>query len=144
MIQPRGGSKCHARTILRGCSVLVRIIRRNPVIATIAIPTLALGIGVNSAIFGLFDAVLLRLLPVRDPQQLYLLQETGPNASSEAVSFPMFQRSREALKALRICWCSSRSRGSLYRANSFPCWASVMLSGACLPRTITGSWANIP
>jgi predicted permease len=76
----------------------LRIIRRNPAFATVAVLTLALAIGINSAIFSLFDAVLLRLLPVHDPQQLYLLQETGPNANSEAVSFPMFQRCRNALK----------------------------------------------
>ena len=76
----------------------LRIIRRNPAFATVAVLTLALAIGINSAIFSLFDAVLLRMLPVHDPQQLYLLQETGPNANSEAVSFPMFQRCSNALK----------------------------------------------
>ena len=45
--------------------------------------------------FSLFDAVMLRLLPVRDPQQLYLVRETE---SVEAVSFPMFQRFRDALQ----------------------------------------------
>ena len=76
----------------------LRIIRRNPAFATVAVLTLALGIGINSAIFSLFDAVLWRLLPVHDPQQLYLLQDTGPNANAEAVSFPMFQRFRDAMK----------------------------------------------
>jgi|SRR5215813_12524114 hypothetical protein len=52
----------------------LRIIRRNPAFARVTVLTLALGIDINSAIFSLFDAVLLRLLPVRDPQQLYLLQ----------------------------------------------------------------------
>ncbi len=44
-----------------------RTIRRNPGFAAIGILSLALGIGANTAIFGVVDAVMLRLLPVRDP-----------------------------------------------------------------------------
>ena len=48
----------------------VRILYQNPGFALVAILSLALGIGANTAIFSLIDAVLLRSLPVRDPQQL--------------------------------------------------------------------------
>jgi predicted permease len=73
----------------------IRIILRHPAFSTVVVLILALGIGVNTAMFSLFDAVMLRLLPVRDPQQLYIVQETQ---GSEAVSFPMFPRFRDALK----------------------------------------------
>ena len=49
-----------------------RNIRHSPGFAAIAVLSLALGIGANTAIFGVFDAVMLRLLPVRDPSQLAL------------------------------------------------------------------------
>ncbi|HEX4566229.1 MAG TPA: ABC transporter permease, partial [Vicinamibacterales bacterium] len=48
-----------------------RTLRRSPAFTFVAVTTLALGIGANTAIFTLMDAVLLRLLPVHDPDALY-------------------------------------------------------------------------
>src|SRR6266498_5199444 len=53
----------------------VRMLRQNPGFALVAILSLALGIGVNTAIFSLINAVLLRSLPIPHPESLYLLSD---------------------------------------------------------------------
>ena len=53
----------------------VRMLRNAPGFAAIAILTLALGIGANTAIFSLIDQVMLRLLPVRNPSELLVVRE---------------------------------------------------------------------
>ena len=60
----------------------LRMIRKSPGISAVAIFSLALGIGANTAIFTLVDAVLLKMLPVKDPQGLYVVTNEARRVSS--------------------------------------------------------------
>src|SRR6516165_7699311 len=61
-----------------------RVLRRNPVFTAVAILTLALGIGANTAVFNVMNAVLLRYLPVSDPERVvYLRVEGRPSGTWE-------------------------------------------------------------
>jgi putative ABC transport system permease protein len=53
-------------------------IRRSPLFSSVAILSLALGIGANTAIFSLMDQLMLRQLPIKDPEQLVTLPERRP------------------------------------------------------------------
>ena len=73
----------------------VRGLWRSPLFASVAILSLALGIGANTAIFTLIDQILLRKLPVKSPQELVMLWQEGPhsgsNMGSRMHSYPMYQ-----------------------------------------------------
>ena len=66
----------------------MRSFRRNPAFAAVAILTLALGIGANTAIFSMVNSVLLKPLAYREPGQLVVLQESIPQLSHLYPAFP--------------------------------------------------------
>jgi predicted permease len=66
----------------------LRQLWRNPGFTAVGVLTLALGIGATTAIFSVVDAILLRSLPFRDPQQLVLVQERISNVLQEPVALP--------------------------------------------------------
>src|SRR5437899_840396 len=73
----------------------LRAIRRSPLFASVAILSLALGIGANTAIFTLMDQLMLRKLPIRNPEQLVMLFQRGNNMGSNMGarmhSYPIYQ-----------------------------------------------------
>jgi predicted permease len=75
-------------SVARDVRYAVRTLRNAPGFTTVAVLTLALGIGANTAIFGLIDALMLRPLPVRDPDQLVVLTRIQGGQSGEHFSYP--------------------------------------------------------
>src|SRR5258708_24790057 len=73
-----------------------RVLVKTPAVTIVAVVSLALGIGANTAIFSLINALILRSLPVRDPQQLVSVSTISPeNKEHDPLSLPLLEEIRK-------------------------------------------------
>ena len=80
----------------------LRALRRQPTFVLIAVLTLTLGIGANTAIFSVVKAVLLNPLPYEDPDQIVVIWETNPEGGLDQVSTPTFLDWQRETRSLGI------------------------------------------
>src|SRR5216683_5525771 len=135
----------------------LRMLRKSPVFTVIAVLSLAVGIGVNTAIFSLVDQILIRLLPVKEPQQLVLLtmkgMHYGSNWGGNALSYPMYADFRDNNQVFSGMFCrfpnylslsfggqTERVAAELVSGSYFP----VLGVGAALGRTFTPEEDKVP
>src|SRR5437867_1847018 len=72
----------------------LRTMRRNPGFSLSVILSLALGIGANTAVFSLMDAVMLRMLPVSDPERLVIFAHRGDGEALTGSNYPIYETLR--------------------------------------------------
>jgi len=92
------GSEAAVESLWRDISFGIRMLRKNPGLTAVAVLTLALGIGANTAIFSLIDTVMLRFLPVQKPEELVQIMRRGPlsvGEGSPSFTNPLWEQVRD-------------------------------------------------
>src|SRR5688572_19425358 len=105
---------------------------RTPVVTTVALASLALGIGANAALFGVVDALLLKSLPVRDPHSLIRFEQTDPHvgAFSLTLSSRAWEYVRDRQPFAEAVVATASGRVNLARGGEVRYVPAVYISGA--------------
>jgi putative ABC transport system permease protein len=129
-----------------------RALLRQPTFALVAIVTLALGIGANTAIFSVIKTVVLNPLPYESPEKIALLWEVNPDGNQGPVSIPTYEDWRrdakafEALAGYRHVDFSFKGTGDPQNVpglKATPDLFNVLKSNAALGRTFTADEATV-
>jgi predicted permease len=111
----------------------LRGLRRSPLFAIVAVISLALGIGANTAIFTLLDQVLLRKLPVKEPDRLVMIYQRannmGSNMGSRMNSYPLYQDLQQRAEPLSEVICRRIVPASLAVDNQTERLEAELVSG---------------
>lgn len=114
----------------------LRTLRKNPGFTAVVVTSLALGVGANTAIFSVINAVMLKSLPVDHAEQLYLVKHEARTASAQRFSVPLFEHLRAALPAgSSIAGISrvSRMYGVLQPGHAIETTAVQLVTGEFFP-----------
>lgn len=88
-------------TMLQDLRFAIRVLLRSPVYTSVVVLTLAIGIGANTAIFSLVDAVLIKMLPVRNPEQLVAIDTFNQRGERINFSYPLFVQLRDKTQTFK-------------------------------------------
>jgi predicted permease len=123
--------------LLQDLRYAFRGLGKSKAFTTVAVLSLALGIGANTAIFTLMDQVLLRRLPVRDPEQLVLLSmkgmHYGSNWGGNAISHPLYEDLAHNNRVLSGMFCRFPTSVSLAFGGGTERVAAELVSGTYFP-----------
>ena len=115
--QPSVIGKIHMLSTQQDFRFALRTLRKSPAFTAVALFSLALGIGANTAIFTLVNQLILRRLPVQDPDRLVVLVGTGRHYGSDMgrnpISYPMFQDIRDRNQVFSGVMCRYRVNPSV-------------------------------
>jgi predicted permease len=123
--------------LLQDVRFALRSFTKAPLFVAVAVLSVAFGIGANTAIFSLTDQILVRMLPVKQPEQLVMLSAVGRhyggNMGYNRISYPMYQDFRDGNRVFRGMFCfretdmslnynghTERIAGELVSGNYFP------------------------
>jgi predicted permease len=123
--------------ILRDLRYSLRSLRKSPLFLSVAVLSLALGIGANTAIFTLIHQLILAPLPVRNPEQLVMLagrgKHYGGNNGSDRLSYPMYQEIRDKNQVFSGMFCTYPSTVSASWEGSTELIGADFVSGNYFP-----------
>ena len=97
-------------TLMQDLRFGIRILWRNPAFTAVVVLTLGLGIGANTAIFSLVDALMLRRLPVTRPEELVRLSSISPRNTDTNFSYSAFQQFRAGSARVADVMAASATR----------------------------------